>query len=178
MVAFDGRKVPERLAREDSSRRSKASWQSGRSPERSSSLNERAEPEDGGSFRAAAPEPACATKPHGGGRGSGKSHFFAELAIEDSLAEPGESEGLRTVCIREVQKDLAQSSKALIEAKLSALRLTEADGFKVFKDVIQTPGDGLMIFKGHERLHSRLREVAGRVQAGCEEAQNGDAEKP
>ena len=34
-----------------------------------------------------------------GGRGSGKSHFFAELLIEDSLAEPGESgEGLRSVC--------------------------------------------------------------------------------
>ena len=53
-----------------------------------------------------------------GGRGSGKSHFFAELLIKDSMAEPGDSgEGLRAVCIREVQKDLAQSSKALIEAK-------------------------------------------------------------
>jgi len=84
-----------------------------------------------------------------GGRGSGKSHFFAELLIEDSLAEPGESgEGLRSVCIREVQKDLAQSSKLLIETKLNRLGLSEADGFKVFKDVIQTPGDGLIIFKG------------------------------
>ena len=34
-----------------------------------------------------------------GGRGSGKSHFFAGLLIEDSLAE----RGLRSVCIREVQ---------------------------------------------------------------------------
>ena len=25
-----------------------------------------------------------------GGRGSGKSHFFAELLIEDAMAEPGE----------------------------------------------------------------------------------------
>lgn len=108
-----------------------------------------------------------------GGRGSGKSHFFAELAIEDSLAEPGESgEGLRTVCIREVQKDLAQSSKALIEAKLSALRLTEADGFKVFKDVIQTPGDGLMIFKGmNDYTADSIKSLEGFKRAWWEEAQ-------
>lgn len=108
-----------------------------------------------------------------GGRGSGKSHFFAELAIEDSLAEPGESgEGLRTVCIREVQKDLAQSSKALIEAKLSALGLTEADGFKVFKDVIQTPGDGLMIFKGmNDYTADSVKSLEGFKRAWWEEAQ-------
>ena len=60
-----------------------------------------------------------------GGRGSGKSHFFGGLIVEDSLAEPGNSggEGLRSVCIREVQKDLAQSAKLLIEGKLSAFRL-------------------------------------------------------
>jgi phage terminase large subunit len=47
-----------------------------------------------------------------GGRGSGKSHFFAGKLIEDALTEPGDcGEGLRAVCIREVQKDLAQSSK-------------------------------------------------------------------
>ena len=84
-----------------------------------------------------------------GGRGSGKSHFFAEKLIDDSLAEPGEcGTGLNSVCIREIQKDLNQSSKLLIENKLSDFRLTERDGFKVFRDVIQTPGDGLMIFKG------------------------------
>jgi phage terminase large subunit len=85
-----------------------------------------------------------------GGRGSGKSHFVAEMLVEDAMAEPGNSggEGLRTVCIREVQKDLAQSSKALIEAKLRKFKLSEAEGFKVYKDVIAAPGDGLFIFKG------------------------------
>ena len=108
-----------------------------------------------------------------GGRGSGKSHFFAELSIEDSLAEPGDSgEGLRTVCIREVQKDLAQSSKALIEAKLSSLGLNEADGFKVFKDVIQTPGDGLMIFKGmNDYTADSVKSLEGFKRAWWEEAQ-------
>lgn len=108
-----------------------------------------------------------------GGRGSGKSHFFAELAIEDALAEPGDfGEGLRTVCIREVQKDLAQSSKALIEAKLSAHGLNEADGFKVFKDVIQTPGDGLMIFKGmNDYTADSVKSLEGFKRAWWEEAQ-------
>jgi uncharacterized protein (DUF885 family) len=53
-----------------------------------------------------------------GGRGSGKSHFFAELLVADCLSE----QGLLAVCIREVQKTLAQSSKRLIEQKIAALR--------------------------------------------------------
>lgn len=108
-----------------------------------------------------------------GGRGSGKSHFFAELLIEDCLAEPGESgEGMRAVCIREVQKDLAQSSKLLIETKLSAFGLGEADGFKVFRDVIQTPGDGLMIFKGmNDYTADSVKSLEGFKRAWWEEAQ-------
>lgn len=50
------------------------------------------------------------------GRGSGKSHFFAGLLIEDSLAESG----LRSVCIREVQKSLKDSAKRLLEDKLAS----------------------------------------------------------
>lgn len=84
-----------------------------------------------------------------GGRGSGKSHFFASLMVEDCLAEPGVTgEGMRGVCIREVQKDLSQSAKLLLEDKLHQYGLGEADGFKVFRDVIQTPKDGIIIFKG------------------------------
>jgi phage terminase large subunit len=108
-----------------------------------------------------------------GGRGSGKSHFFAEKLIEDCAAEPGESgEGMRAVCIREVQKDLAQSSKALIEAKLQKLRLGEADGFKVFRDVIETPKDGLMIFKGmQDYTADSIKSLEGFKRAWWEEAQ-------
>jgi len=64
-----------------------------------------------------------------GGRGSGKSHFFAELLIEDSLMIPG----MRAACIREVQKSLKQSSKRLIEDKLQAYNLGEKTGFKVYR---------------------------------------------
>lgn len=108
-----------------------------------------------------------------GGRGSGKSHFFAEMLIEDCMAEPGESgEGLRAVCIREVQKDLAQSSKLLIETKLKKFGLTEAEGFKVFKDVIETPGDGLIIFKGmNDYTADSVKSLEGFKRAWWEEAQ-------
>ena len=109
-----------------------------------------------------------------GGRGSGKSHFFAEKLIEDCIAEPGESggQGMRSVCIREVQKDLAQSSKLLIETKLKALELGEPDGFKVFRDVIQTPGDGLMIFKGmNDYTADSIKSLEGFKRAWWEEAQ-------
>jgi phage terminase large subunit len=112
-----------------------------------------------------------------GGRGSGKSHFFGGLLVEDSLLEPGISgEGLRSVCIREVQKDLAQSSKALIEAKLSDFRLGEADGFKVFRDCITTPKDGLIIFKGMQDYTAEsIKSLEGFKRAWWEEAQSASA---
>lgn len=112
-----------------------------------------------------------------GGRGSGKSHFFAGLLIEDCLAEPGISgEGLRAICIREVQKDLQQSSKALIERKLMEYRLGEAAGFRVFKDVIETPGDGLMLFKGMQDYTAEsIKSLEGFKRAWWEEAQTATA---
>lgn len=109
-----------------------------------------------------------------GGRGSGKSHFFAGLLIEDSLAAPGNEggEGLRSICIREVQKDLAQSSKALLEAKLIQFKLGEAQGFKVYRDLIQTPGDGLIIFKGmNDYTADSVKSLEGYKRAWWEEAQ-------
>lgn len=110
-----------------------------------------------------------------GGRGSGKSHFVAEKLIDDALAEPGNSsgEGLRTVCIREVQKDLAQSSKALIESKLRKFKLSDADGFKVYKDVITAPGDGLFIFKGmNDYTADSIKSLEGFKRGWWEEAHN------
>jgi phage terminase large subunit len=83
---------------------------------------------------------------------------------------------MRAVCIREVQKDLAQSSKLLIESKLSALGLTEADGFKVFRDVIECPGDGLMIFKGmQDYTADSIKSLEGFKRAWWEEAQSATA---
>lgn len=108
-----------------------------------------------------------------GGRGSGKSHFFAEMLIEDSLVEPGDNgAGLLSVCIREVQKTLKQSSKRLIEAKLKDLGLGEKDGFKVFNEVIQTPGDGCIAFQGmQDHTAESIKSLEGFKRAWMEEAQ-------
>jgi phage terminase large subunit len=77
-----------------------------------------------------------------GGRGSGKSHFFGELLVETCQAERGTS----AVCIREAQRTLAQSSKRLIENKIADLGV--GSHFKIFSDKIETPGDGVIIFRG------------------------------
>jgi phage terminase large subunit len=77
-----------------------------------------------------------------GGRGSGKSHFFGELLVETCQAE----RGTLAVCIREAQRTLAQSSKRLIESKITSLGI--GSGFRLFTDKIETPGDGLVIFRG------------------------------
>ncbi|MDE2439559.1 MAG: phage terminase large subunit [Betaproteobacteria bacterium] len=109
-----------------------------------------------------------------GGRGSGKSHFFAELLVEDCLAEPGNSggAGLRSVCIREVQKTLKESSKRLLEDKLQVFGLNEASGFKVFNEVIQTPGDGLITFQGMQDHNAEsIKSLEGYKRAWVEEAQ-------
>lgn len=107
-----------------------------------------------------------------GGRGSGKSHFFGGLLIEDSLAE----KGLLSVCIREVQKTLKESSKRLLEQKLKDFGLGEADGFKVFKEVIQTPGDGVIIFQGmQDHTAESIKSLEGFKRAWWEEAQTASA---
>jgi phage terminase large subunit len=104
-----------------------------------------------------------------GGRGSGKSHFFAELLIEDHVR----NRGMRSVCIREVQKTLKESSKRLIEDKLSALGIGEADGFKVFNEVIQAPGDGLITFIGmQDHSAESIKSLEGYRRAWVEEAQS------
>jgi len=109
-----------------------------------------------------------------GGRGSGKSHFFADMLIDHALEAPGTAggEGLRAIAIREVQRDLAQSAKALIERKLAEDALGAAEGFRVFRDVITTPGDGLIIFKGMQDYNAEsIKSLEGFDRAWCEEAQ-------
>ena len=79
-----------------------------------------------------------------GGRGSGKSHNRAAALVEYCL----DFKGLRAVCIREIQKTLKESSKRLIEDKLHEYGLGLRHGFRVFNEVIQTPGDGIITFQG------------------------------
>ena len=109
-----------------------------------------------------------------GGRGSGKSHFFAELLIDDAMRFPGEAgEGMRALCVREVQKALRQSAKQLIEKKLADFRIGEKDGFKVFAAVIETPGDGLIDFTGlQDHTVDSIKSYEGFHRCWGEEAQS------
>lgn len=101
-----------------------------------------------------------------GGRGSGKSHFFAErLAIEHYKIP-----GLRSVCIREVQKSLRESAKRLIEDKIESLGLSAY--FGVQKDQINTRGGGIIIFQGmQDHTAETIKSLEGFNRAWIEEAQ-------
>lgn len=103
-----------------------------------------------------------------GGRGSGKSWFFAGLLIEECLANPG----TRAICIREVQKSLKESAKRLIEDQLKAWGLGEAQGFRVLVDRIETPGGGLIGFQGmQDHTAESVKSLENYRIAWVEEAQ-------
>jgi phage terminase large subunit len=76
------------------------------------------------------------------------------------------------VCIREVQKSLKDSAKRLIEDKLKEHGLGVADGFKVFREAIETPGDGIITFQGmQDHTAESIKSLEGFKRAWAEEAQ-------
>jgi Phage terminase large subunit. len=80
---------------------------------------------------------------------------------------------MRAACIREVQKSLKQSSKRLIEDKLQAYNLGERAGFKVYREVIETPNDGIIIFTGmQDHTADSIKSLEGFDRAWIEEAQS------
>jgi phage terminase large subunit len=110
-------------------------------------------------------EPARYKGAHGG-RGSGKSHFFAEMLVDDHYRLPG----LALVCIREVQKSLKDSAKRLIEDKIEALGLGHA--FDVQIDQIKSRGDGVILFQGmQDHTAETIKSLEGFNRAWIEEAQ-------
>lgn len=101
-----------------------------------------------------------------GGRGSGKSHFFAEMMVEACLLAPG----TRAVCVREVQKSLKDSSKRLIEDKIKDMGV--GAHFTVKLDSIDTPGGGIITFQGlQDHTAQSIKSLEGFRIAWCEEAQ-------
>jgi len=82
-----------------------------------------------------------------GGRGSGKSHFFAEYLIGRAIYKFNKTgKGLRWACLREIQKSLSQSVKLLLEDKIKLMNVGHY--FDVREDRIKTPGGGLFLFQG------------------------------
>lgn len=101
-----------------------------------------------------------------GGRGSGKSQFFADLMVATAVRKPG----FRGLCCREVQKSLKESAKRLIEAKIHLHGLGGL--FDVQESVIKTPGNGLIAFAGlQDHTSESIKSYEGFDVAWVEEAQ-------
>lgn len=101
-----------------------------------------------------------------GGRGSGKSQFFADLMVATAIRKPG----FRGLCCREVQKSLKESAKRLIELKIQANGVGKL--FEVQESQIRTPGDGLIVFAGlQDHTSESIKSYEGFDVAWVEEAQ-------
>lgn len=103
-----------------------------------------------------------------GGRGSGKSHFFAELLVEEHTINQDQ----KSVCIREIQKSIRMSAKLLIENKIESLGVGRY--FEVQESVIKSRnGSGLMIFQGMQsHTADSIKSLEGFDRAWVEEAQS------
>lgn len=78
--------------------------------------------------------------------------------------------GLRVVCIREVQKDLNESAKRLIEDKITACGI--GGKFDCQRGQIVTPGKGVIIFEGMQDHNAEsIKSLEGFDVAWVEEAQ-------
>ena len=103
-----------------------------------------------------------------GGRGSGKSHEFAQMVIEAHIMDANTS----TVCVREFQKSLKQSVKRLLELKIEELGV--GSYFEVQDKLIKNRhGAGLIIFEGMQNhTADSIKSLEGFDRAWVEEAQS------
>lgn len=100
-----------------------------------------------------------------GGRGGGKSHFFAELLLARCYGAP-----TRAACIREVQNSLKESVRQLLVDKIQHM------GLGWFFDVLGTEIRGrngsIIIFKGMQSYNAEnIKSLEGFDIAWVEEAQ-------
>ncbi len=103
-----------------------------------------------------------------GGRGSGKSHFFAQLVVSKCIMDPD----LSVVCIREIQKSLKFSAKKLIEQKISALGAGHLFNITL-TEIRRIGGTGIIIFQGmQDHTADSMKSLEGFGIAWVEEAQS------
>lgn len=102
-----------------------------------------------------------------GGRGSGKSHFFAESLVESIVLNPNTS----VVCIREIQKSLKFSAKRLIEDKIETMGVSSL--FSITQSEIRAnKGRGVILFQGmQDHTADSIKSLEGFNIAWVEEAQ-------
>lgn len=100
-----------------------------------------------------------------GGRGSGKSHFFAEMLILRCYSEP-----TRWACIREVQNSLKDSVMQLLLDKIEKFGL--GSFFKAVDGEIRGKNGSLIILKGMQSYNAEnIKSLEGFDGAWIEEAQ-------
>ena len=101
-----------------------------------------------------------------GGRGSGKSWFFAEWIVERCVMQKTD-----VVCVREVQKSLKQSVKKLIENKIEELGVGHL--FNIQTAEIKCPHGGVIIFQGMQNhTADSIKSLEGYDRSWVEEAQS------
>jgi len=101
-----------------------------------------------------------------GGRGSAKSHCFAGLAVLKCAEVPG----YRVVCVREVQRSIADSVKQLIEDKINTYGL--AGFFTVTEHEVRGLNGSKIIFRGMQNhTAASIKSLEGFDVAWVEEAQ-------
>ena len=103
-----------------------------------------------------------------GGRGSGKSHFFAEMLVESHILNPD----CNSVCIREIQKSLKFSAKKLIEDKIRTMGVS--DMFDItLTEIRNKNGNGIIIFQGmQDHTADSIKSLEGFDIAWAEESQS------
>lgn len=103
-----------------------------------------------------------------GGRGSGKSHFFAEDVVERMIIDPDHC----VVCIREIQKSLKFSAKKLVEDKIREFKAQHL--FEInLTEIRRIGGNGVMIFQGmQDHTADSIKSLEGFNTAWVEEAQS------
>lgn len=100
-----------------------------------------------------------------GGRGSGKSHFYADLWLDENVREK-----LDVVCLRETLKSLEFSVKKLLEAKISAFNAGAY--FEVQDRRILSKRGGVTIFEGMQNhTADSIKSLEGFDRAWFAEAQ-------
>lgn len=98
-----------------------------------------------------------------GGRGSGKSHAFAQALVLQAAQKP-----LRILCAREIQRSIKDSVKRLLDDKIAASGLS---GFYTSTDTeIRGANGSLFVFAGLRTNPDSIKSLEGLDRAWIEEA--------
>jgi len=103
-----------------------------------------------------------------GGRGSGKSYYFADKLLDRFIENPN----LNWACMREVQKSIAKSSKKLLEDRIEFYKLH--DYFEILQTEIRCKrGKGEIIFQGlQDHTVDSIKSLEGFDGVWVEESQS------